>query len=102
MSSNTQTADDDGGLDGDIQSIADLILADYETIELAMVKLTQDGPREIRGGRIIARDATGGLRLRRNGHTYAVPNPGEWALERYKPVTTSAERMAIEAEWGDQ
>lgn len=102
MSSHTRNSVGGGELGGEIESVKDLLLSDYETIELAMVKLTQEDPREIRSGRIVALGPDGGLRIRRNGFTYAVPDPENWTLERYKPVTTTFERNAIEAEWGEQ
>jgi hypothetical protein len=82
----------------EIDTTADLVLAPYEQIELARVRLAKGEHTRYDGGRIIGRREKD-LKLRFRGHEVWVNGVHEWELVEYRPVIHDAEKKVIEREW---
>jgi len=81
-----------------IETVTELLRAEFERIRLAEVKLQKQNPQEQIAGRIIERWNQQDLTLRYRGHEHDVPNAHEWDLVRFQPAT-SIERRMIEQRW---
>lgn len=83
----------------DIQTTDELLHAEYETIELAEIKLSKPEPGHYVSGRIIDRWNNQDLRLRKNGFEHEITVASDWELLRFKPAI-GVEKQMIKNEWG--
>lgn len=80
-----------------ITTTDELAAKELSDIEYAHVRLSKGDPTRYEAGRVVGKYQSD-LTLHYRGHTTEVTQIEEWELEHFKPVTSSVERMQIEAE----
>jgi len=90
----TEPQPSDSGFATDIETVGELLSADFEAIELAYVRLTRGDPAEYEAGRLVEA-FTDDLVLLYRGHRSRVDNARQWELIEFEPIRSSIHKQMI-------
>lgn len=77
-----------------IETVGQLLSADFDAVELAYVRLTRGDPAEYEAGRLVE-TFTDGLVLLYRGHRTRVDNARQWELIEFEPVRSPVHKQMV-------